>query len=269
MKSAFKIYRAVTFVLDFIKCSGYNPTLVSTTASDYATAWKAVGDQLTMAAKRTAKNVLQESFSSGKHHRRDASEAGNDLSGFQAPRSGLRRKRRGKLRRCTEREGTVSGLGKSCVPTSSKQTTSIMIDDEKTGCRVGSGTRTTVPWLMAENGGRSEISTTKRKTQSRPEGMRVVRKSEESLQCNRIVSTKTRRLGIGLHAVEGEEKVKSEKLATVLEDNREEGSFSILQRMELLQKSNSAKSELNKIKEDQYSLMVSLNLLQKKLERVV
>lgn len=94
---------------------------------------------------------------------------------------------------------------------------------------------TTVFLLMADNGYRSRISTPLGTKQNTPEVMRVVRRGEESLDCNCAMSTKTPRLDRELDAIEGTKEIKVEKMVSVLEDHREERNFSILLQMTLLQ----------------------------------
>lgn len=88
--------------------------------------------------------------------------------------------------------------------------------------------------------------------------MHWVKRSEESLDCNRALSTKIRRLDRELDAYESIEKRESGKLVTSVKEIREKDDFSILRRIKLQQKSKSAKSEPKKVEENQESLLVSL-----------
>lgn len=222
-----------------------------------------------MAPKRAVKKpLLQKTSVFRKHQERDGNEGGRDVRGVQAPRSGLSRRVRGKGRRSGEKDDELSDLGKKRAPSSPERTTSDLVAEEAGGRRRRSGTGTVVPPTITDNGEGCEISTPQRETQDTPEGMRVVRRREDPLEGPRAASAKSRGLEQGISEKEREGRV-VQNVGTVFEGHAEEENCSVLPRMELLQKFNSVKGELKKMKEDYYSLMQSLKLSQKEVERLV
>lgn len=171
-------------------------------------------------------------------------------------------------RRRESKQVTLSRVGKRCAVNSPKRTITEMVAEKIKDVQQKSATEPLEPGMIEDGGEGCGSCTPGLERQNTPEGMRGQRVRGDPLRVCRGGKVKSCGLHRRIHGDGGKEG-EAEKVDMVEEWRKENEVYSTLPRMEPVQKFISAKTNLQKIKEDYYSVMVSLRLPQNEPERLV